>query len=182
MRRRALLISPLAAPLVAGPAQANALPPELADELPGARVLGQGGLRFLGLKVYDARLWAPAPPADPLADPLKVPLALELQYARALVGRLIAERSLTEMKRQGPIDDATGERWLQAMSALFPDVAAGDRITGVHRPGEAARYFHNGRRLGEVRDAEFARRFFGIWLAPQTSEPGLRKALLGAQG
>jgi len=33
--------------------------------------------------------------------------------------------------------------------------------------------------VGEVKDAEFARRFFGIWLAPSTSEPALRQTLLG---
>jgi hypothetical protein len=32
--------------------------------------------------------------------------------------------------------------------------------------------------LGLIDDAELARRFFGIWLSPRTSEPGLRSALL----
>ena len=35
-----------------------------------------------------------------------------------------------------------------------------------------------GRTVGEVADAEFARLFFGIWLSPRTSEPQLRQALL----
>ena len=64
------------------------------------------------------------------------------------------------------------------MTRLFPDVEAGDRITGVQRPGEGARFYFNAALRGEVPDAEFARRFFGIWLAPQTSEPALREALL----
>ena len=34
--------------------------------------------------------------------------------------------------------------------------------------------------VGEVPDAEFARLFFGIWLSPQTSEPGLRAELIAA--
>ena len=37
-----------------------------------------------------------------------------------------------------------------------------------------------GRVVGEVPDAEFSRLFFGIWLSPQTSEPGLRQELLAA--
>jgi hypothetical protein len=41
------------------------------------------------------------------------------------------------------------------------------------------RFFVNGRLGGELRDTEFARFFFGIWLSPQTSEPSLRQALLG---
>jgi hypothetical protein len=31
----------------------------------------------------------------------------------------------------------------------------------------------------ELADREFGTRFFGIWLAPHTSEPGLRARLLG---
>jgi hypothetical protein len=64
------------------------------------------------------------------------------------------------------------------MTQLFPDVAQGDRITGVQVPGVAARFFHNGKARGEVRDAEFTRLFFGIWLSSRTSEPKLRDALL----
>ena len=68
------------------------------------------------------------------------------------------------------------------MRQIFPDVKEGDRITGVQRPGEAARFFVNGQPRGEVRDAEFTRLFFGIWLSPRTSQPRLREALLGTQG
>jgi hypothetical protein len=151
-------------------------PPELAAELPAARLQGSGQLRFLGLRVYVARLWRGE---RAVADDWMLPLALELEYQRKLVGAQVAERSLIEMRRQGEIAADSGARWFAAMKALFPDVDAGHRLTGVHRPGEAARFFHNGRFLGEVRDAEFARLFFGIWLSRETSEPTLRAALLG---
>ena len=60
-----------------------------------------------------------------------------------------------------------------------PDVKAGDRLTGLHLPGQGVRFWHNDRLLGEVPDAQFAQRFFGIWLAPSTSEADMRLALLG---
>jgi hypothetical protein len=142
------------------------------------RLQGEGRLRFLGLHVYDIRLWAPGGlvPAERWAAS---PLALEIAYARALDGKLIAERSLKEMQRAGPIPTAVGERWLQAMTQIFPDVRAGDRITGLYRPEGEARFFHNGHERGTVGDPEFVRRFFGIWLAESTSEPALRERLLG---
>ncbi len=157
-----------------------AVPAEVAAELPGARLQGSGRLTFFGLQVYDARLWVRE--GFDAARFEQQPFALELEYARTLYGRLIAERSLEEMKRLGNVDDALQQRWLDEMKRMFPDVAKGDRITGVHQPLEAARFFVNGRLRGEVRDAEFARRFFAIWLGPQTSEPGLRLALLGGSG
>jgi Chalcone isomerase-like len=127
--------------------------------------------------IYDARLW--------VGDGFKAesyeqaPLAIELEYARTLYGKLIAERSLDEMKRAGGVSEEQGERWLATMKQTFPDVVKGDRITGVLRPGVSARFFLNGKAIGEVSDAEFARRFFGIWLSPKTSEPKLRLSLLG---
>jgi hypothetical protein len=177
--RRAVVAGTVSLAVTAAlPVRASIAPPEIAAELPAARLVGSGTLRFLGLPVYDARLWAPRPLAD--TDYASVPLALELEYARRLVGRLIAERSITEMRRIGTFDDAKAERWQAQLAAIFPDVERGDRITGVQHPGRAARFFVNGRAAGEVRDAEFTRLFFGIWLAPQTSQPQLRAALLGA--
>ncbi len=158
-------------------AQTAATPPEVATEFPGATLRGSGTLRFLGLRVYEARLWTGA--SAPGADWTATPMALELEYARSLNGVKIAQRSLAEMRRQGDIAADVAERWLGAMTQMFPDVLAGDRITGFNRPGLGVRFFVNGRLKGDLRDAEFARYFFGIWLSPKTSEPALRDALLG---
>lgn len=155
----------------------GAAPPELRRTWPEARLGGQGRLRFFGLHVYDIRLWSPA--ALQPGRWHEAPLALEIRYARDLVGRLIAERSVQEMQRQAVLPAARAAAWRAEMERLFPDVREGDRLTGIYLPGEAARFYYNGERRGEVRDAEFARLFFGIWLAPETSEPDLRRRLLG---
>jgi Chalcone isomerase-like len=172
--RRLLLLAAAAAVL---PARAGLPPPELRQAQPGLRLHGEGKLRFLGLAVYDIRLWTPTDFAPERWA--EAPIALEIQYARALVGKAIAERSLLEMRRQGDVPAERAERWLAQMEQLFPDVKQGDRILGVKQPGVGASFYVNGRLRGEVRDADFARRFFGIWLAPQSSEPGLRQRLLG---
>lgn len=158
--------------------KAAAAPTEVRQLWPTPHLQGQARLRFIGLHIYDIRLW--------LQEPLRgnawaqQPLALEIAYARNLDGVKIAERSLTEMQRGGPLDDATSARWLAEMKRIFPNVKGGDRITGVFQPGQAAVFSHNGRPLGEVRDARFAQAFFGIWLAPHSSEPQMREQLLGA--
>jgi hypothetical protein len=176
LSRRSVLTA-LAVLMCAPRVHATAMPAEVASELATSRLHGSGRLTWFGLSVYDVRLWA----GDRFsaAQFEREPLALEIQYARALQGRQIAERSLIEMQRFGATSEADAARWLASMLQLFPDVAAGDRITGVHRPGEAARFYFNGKLRGEVRETDFARRFFGIWLSPQTSEPKLRQALLG---
>lgn len=176
-RKAALLLAVVPWPSLA---RRQPLPPELVSELPGARLFGEGRLRFLGLPIYDIRLWSVGERFS--GDPDAAPLALELEYARSLDGKAIAERALKEMQGLGTVAATQGERWLAQMRQIFPDVVKGDRMTGVQRPGEAARFFVNGQARGEVRDAEFTRLFFGIWLSPRSSQPRLREALLGARG
>ena len=176
----AVAASAAAWPAAAQPTATVSAPPpgEVLTDLPGARLQGQARLRFFGLHVYDIRLWAPVLLSTD--DALRKTAALEIEYARALKGLQIADRSLTEMRRVADFEAAAGERWLVRMQQLFPDVQAGDRITFVHRPGEGGRFHVNGQLVGEVRDAVFARLFIGIWLSPRTSEPQLRSALLGS--
>lgn len=147
-------------------------------ELPAAQPAGQGRLTWFGLAVYEAALWVT--PGFTQRDFDRSEFALELRYLRPLRGADIALRSIEEMRRIEGMSAAQARLWREQLLAVLPDVAPGDRITGVHRPGRGTSFFVNGRPAGEIADAQFSRRFFGIWLAPATAEPGLRAALLGA--
>ena len=184
--RRTLLAAPLL--LLNGlPAQASNLTtplnpptpwPEVAASLPQASWSGSAQLRVFGLAIYQAQLWVGA--GFRARDYGQFPLALSLTYQRRVSAQAMAERSLDEMQRQGPLSAAQQADWLAAMQALFVDVAANDRLTGLHLPEHGARFWLNGQRLGEVADPLFSRRFFGIWLDTTTSQPDLRVALLAA--
>lgn len=146
----------------------------------GWRTAGTGVFTYWGFDIYRASLRVDPAWNRPWADAAltQAAYALELRYLRDFRGADIARRSVDEMRRLGALDDAVAARWLQAMNRAFPDVVRDDRITGVHVPGEGARFFHNERLSGEVRDEEFARRFFGIWLSGATTAPELRSRLL----
>ncbi|HZY17128.1 MAG TPA: chalcone isomerase family protein [Ramlibacter sp.] len=169
MHRPATLLLALS---MAWPAQAQPDP----AWLPQASPAGSARLTVWGFEVYDARLWVT--PGFRRRDLDTHAFALELTYRRAFRAADIARRSLAEMARTGPIAPPLARRWEDQLGQLLPDVQEGDRLLGLHRPGQGAEYFHNGRRLGAVADAEFARRFFAIWLGPASSEPALRDALL----
>jgi hypothetical protein len=157
---------------VAGAVHARPLP-----TLPFEPVaVGAGTLRFLGLHLYDGRLWSPD--GRWRAD---APFALELIYARGFEGEDIARRSIDEIRRLGGHDADTLARWEARLRGLFPDVRAGDRLTGVRLPGAGVRFYAGARHLGEIRDETFANAFFGIWLDARTRAPDLRKKLLGLQ-
>jgi Chalcone isomerase-like len=154
----------------------TAVPQEIGNALPSAQLSGSSRLRFFGLNVYDARLWTS--PGFRAATYAQHSLALELTYLRALSGKAIAERSLKEMRRAGTLASETEQTWLSAMQEAFPDVSEGDRITGLHTPAVGARFWFNGQARATIRDAEFSRLFFGIWLSDATSEPRMRTELL----
>ena len=150
---------------------------EVSAALPGVQRAGASRLRVWGFEIYDASLWV-APGFRP-AEWAGKPLALELRYLREFDGDDIARRSLDEMQRAGPIAPEQAALWLRTMTQAFPDVKKGDRLTGIYEPRVGVRFLHNGRDTANVRDADFAQRFFAIWLGPQSSEPAMREALLG---
>ena len=151
------------------------LPPAVGVLAPAARAQGGGEVRFLGFPVYDGWYWA-----SDHAWTLAAPFALDLHYHRTLSGAAIAQRSVDEMARLGTATPAELARWGDPMRGIFPDVAAGDRLTGVFLPPGIVRFFGNGRPIGEIDDPGFARAFFGIWLDPRTSRADFRAKLLGA--
>jgi hypothetical protein len=164
-----VLVSFLALVATAGTALANTA---------GLQAQGQGSLRWFGLKIYDAQL--KVSPGFTAAALFDKPFALELVYARKLYGKAIAERSLEEMKKVGVGTEQQQQQWLSIMLDTFPDVGADDRLTGVHNPGVGALFYMNGKLIKTINDVEFSKAFFSIWLDPKTSEPDLRRALLGS--
>lgn len=140
------------------------------SQVVGFKRWGSGKFRRYGFLVYEATLWA-------VDHPLRPPLALQLTYLRNIDGRAIAEASVKEIRQLGMTDEATLQRWGQLMAAIFPDVRTGDQIVGIYLP-EGAQFQFNGRPLGSIDEAAFARAFFSIWLDEKTSAPELRLALL----
>ena len=85
------------------------------------------------------------------------------------------------MARLGVGTEAQRIRWLQAMTALFPDVSAGQRLAGVNLPGRGAEFHLDGRLLGRIDDPAFGPAFFAIWLdcAHQRAGPAHQPAEAG---
>ena len=182
MMTRRVLVSSLLLAALGGPAWTQAITsaedsrPELETVLPQNRLIGKGRLTVWGFQVYDARLWAlPGFKPDNLPGQ---PFALELAYLRDFASRDIAERSIKEMRRSAVISDDQSKIWISEMLRVIPDIKQGDRVMGIHRPGSGMQMLVNGKASGEIRDTEFTRLFFGIWLSPKTSEPKVRAALL----
>ena len=158
-------------------AVSRAVAESVSQALADARLIGQGRFSVFGFHIYDARLFATSQGLGNGLLPDK-PFALDLRYARAIKGVDIAKRSTKEMEVLKMGTPEARAQWDKEMRALFPNVGKGDHLTGIYVPGYGARFLKNGQNIGEVRDPQFARAFFAIWLHPRTRAPSLRTALL----
>ncbi|WP_342067724.1 chalcone isomerase family protein [Achromobacter kerstersii] len=159
------------------------------------RLIGHGLLTWSVFRLYHAYLYVPAPSPDATAPDAPSPDApapdtstsfdpdgdfvLMLRYLRNIPGEQIVSTSTEEIARltDTPADDLAA--WTQAMRERFPDVAAGDRLTGWFRRGEGVRFFRGDTPAGDIDSPAFARAFAAIWLDPRTRSPALRANLLG---
>jgi len=152
-------------------ATAQALPETVRLDEQGWRKWGSGEMTWFGFSLYRATLWVAGESIE------SSPSALQLDYRRDISRERLVQTSLDEMRRLGT-DEAQLKRWKADLRRVFPDVKEGDSIIGVHYPGRGARFYYQGQATGDVADAEFARRFFAIWLDPASRSPALRAVLL----
>ena len=153
------------------------IPAPIDKELLQPRLAGNGNFRYFGLNIYDAQLWV-GTGGYLVTAPRMERFALDLRYARALVGKKIAASSIEEIQKLGLGTPAQRMDWQARMEKIFPDVQEGTHITGIYLPNQGARFYRDGKPLGEIMDPEFGYAFFAIWLDPRTSASALRDALL----
>ncbi|TAL28274.1 MAG: hypothetical protein EPN97_14975 [Alphaproteobacteria bacterium] len=164
-----------AAPALAADGKGLAMtkPAEVGDYIQADAPYGQGTLRKLFMKVYETSLWT-----DAKTWSMKEPFALCIRYNMNFKDKDLVKRTFEEMGRSGLVTQADRETFGPQLTALFHDVHPGDVITAVFLPGRGAVFYYNGKPRGKLEDIAFAKRFFNIWLGPDTSEPDLRDRLL----
>lgn len=142
--------------------------------IPDAQKVGQARMTYLFWDVYDATLYAPKGKWQE-----GKPFALQLSYMRNLEGKKIADRSAEEIRGQGFTDEVKLATWHAQMRQIFPDVDKGVSLTGVYTEDGSTIFYRDSTEIGRVKDPDFGKAFFGIWLNKKTSAPDLRRKLLG---
>lgn len=142
--------------------------------VPNAAQVGTGRLSVVFWDVYDATLYAPHGKWN-----AHKPYALSIHYFREIEGADIADRSAEEIRKQGFSDDVKLAEWQTNMRKIFPDVKNGSELTAVFTAQKSTDFYSDGKHIGSIRGAEFGTYFFNIWLSEKTSEPELRRKLLG---
>ena len=161
--------------LVALPFAAFAVnkPPEIATSIHAATPVGSGELNKLVFHVYDASFWSDS---GGISEP---PYALSIVYDMDFTKEDLIERTVKELKHVSSLPDDKLQHYSAQLSSIWPDIRKGDRITAFTGDAKQTVFYYNGKKVGQIGDTEFTTAFFGIWLSPKSSEPGMRKELLG---
>lgn len=139
-------------------------------------LIGQGKFTYWGFDVYVASLWASESSVN-AEQWQKQRIALELNYLRDFKGPDIAKSSIDEIHTQSPLSKSKANLWLKTLEGIFPNIEKGQTLVGIYIPNVGAQFLDENTQIGEIKDIELAKRFFDIWLSPQTSAPQLRKRL-----
>jgi hypothetical protein len=155
---RLATLAVLAFALLAPPAFAR--PPEVAQSIANAESVGQAQYRVLSVPLFSAETWAAGGDFS-----WNEPFALTLTYQRASRATTLLNRSIREMSGRGAGSPQALAPLRAQLARCLPNLARGDRITGVSTGPDTARFYHNGAHRCDVRWPGFRRYFFGIWLA-----------------
>lgn len=163
-------LAALALSLAALPAWAS--PSEVERALPGAQKTGEASFHMLGIHLFDVEAYAPGG-----AFSWDRPFALTLTYERSARQSTLLNRSISEMSQRGAGNARTLAPLRAQLERCFPNIARGDRVTGVSTSADTATFYYNGAQRCQVNWPGFRRSFFGIWLAGRDG----RAAELSAQ-
>ena len=171
MRRfRAVLLS-LALGLAAAPAHAS--PSEVARAIPNAQTVGEARYHLLAIPLFEAELYT-ANGAFSWAQPF----ALSLTYERSARQTTLLNRTMSEMSQRGAGSVQSLAPLRAQLARCFPNIANGDRMTGVSTGANTAVFYHNGAQSCTIEWPNFRRHFFGIWLAGRDGQAARLSAQL----
>ncbi|WP_448568232.1 chalcone isomerase family protein [Thalassotalea ganghwensis] len=107
----------------------------------------------------------------------EVDFVFKIDYLKAISRDELLERTI-EQWQHIKYQEHQYQSYLPTLKSIWPDIDAGDQLMMVTSQ-DKSEFFYNGQPIGEINDANFGRIFIDIWVSPNTSQPKLRKRLLG---
>ena len=162
-------VFPLLFFLIASAAPAS--PVETAMKDPQVR--GAATFRFLGLPIYEARLFTEAgKDLNPEA-----PHALELTYRRPAAEARIVKETLGQLRRLG---FPTPDPLRKALDDCFADAGNGDRFLAIPRGPDRIDFWFNERPTCTLQHPGIRKGFMGIFLGDNSQSASFTRALKGS--
>ncbi len=161
--RAALLSLVLLAP---GGLAASPLDSQLSDP----KLLGSSTFRFLGLPLYDAKLYTPG--GAPFS--WDEDFGLLLTYRKSLTQKALVNSTLEEMDRQGNSASIRGQ-----LETCFKAVSKGDSYLAISEGPNKVGFWRNGAQTCTLSNPGIKRAFMSIFLGSDTRSASFTQQLKG---
>jgi len=136
--------------------------------------IGQGNMSWLFFDLYQASLYSKT--GDYAVG--DYPQALKIIYQRNIYSADLVNVTEKEWQKLG-FTSGEYQQWLPVLSALWPDIKEDDVLLFLVDVDGYGAFYHNNQLLGRVDNSAFSKAFLSIWLSTNTSEPALRRKLIG---
>ncbi len=130
---------------------------------------GEGEMSYLFWTLYSAEFYT---------APSGSERALKIEYYRAIDSEDLVDATEDQWNKLG-YSNSNIQRWLKPLYAMWPNVEEGSTLTIRVAEDNVSRFYFDEQPIGTIQDKNFGDAFLAIWLSENTSEPGLRKQLLG---
>ena len=138
------------------------------------KLVGQAQMRWLMFPLYRVSLKT----ADGRYQENRYPQMLDILYLRNIDKQDLLAATDDQWNRLG-VSQAKRKLWISQLDKLWPTIRKGDRLAFQVNPDGYNYFIYNGKKIGGVADKQFGKSFLDIWLSPKTSQPGIRKRLIG---
>lgn len=101
----------------------------------------------------------------------------EINYLKGISSEDLIMRTIEQWQHIGTFESVY-QPFILLLKAMWPDIKKGDYLTLLIAEDSSA-FYHNGQLIGEINDFTFGALFLDIWLHENTSQPILRRELLG---
>lgn len=152
------------------------------DQLPndfsqlGYTQVGKAKFMFLFWDIYKSALFTKTGRFD---DNSSADLIYKIKYLKDITAKELIKRTVEQWQHL-KVDESQYQSFIPLLEAIWPDIKTGDSLT-LYRSQSTSVFYFNNKNIGEIQSNKFGKLFVDIWLSPNTSEPKLRKALLGQE-
>lgn len=138
--------------------------------LSGTELRGQATFRFLGIPLYDARLFTQGGAALNWQDAF----GLELTYRKKLTQYDLVESTMRELNRTGAPMAVRAK-----LEGCFRDVQKGDQFLAVTSGPDQVKFWFNGSPACTLTHPQITARFMGIFLGENSRSASFTRRLKG---
>ena len=138
-------------------------------------LLGKAKFSFLFWDIYESQLLT-SDGRHPFSNVCQYAL-FEIQYLRDISKKELIENTVSQWQHLA-FDENEYRAFIPLLENIWPDIKAGDQLSMLNQMAITSFYL-NEKKIGDIESLTFAKAFLSIWLDKNTSEPKLRKKLLG---